>query len=290
MTAADLAKLVFLSAIWGGSFIFLRVAVPEAGPLLTSILRTVLAGLALLAYARISGVTMDWRRNLKAFALVGLFAGAIPFTCFSYAALVLPAAYSAVLNATAPLFSALLSVLMLGERLTLGKLAGLLMGIGGVAILVGAGTLAVSPQTLLAVGACLVAAMCYAMSTMVVKKTGRPGDIHPIAMAAGSLALGGSMMLPALPFALPPAIPSPTALACILAMALLSSGLAQALFIPMIVRIGPTRAMSVSFLIPLFSMVWGVLFLGETVGAATIVGGVVVLLAMALVLSSGRQA
>lgn len=289
MSPADLAKLVFLSAIWGGSFIFLRVAVPEAGPLLTAILRTSLAGLALIAYARMSRVKMDWRRNLKPFAMVGFFAGAVPFTCFSYAALVLPAAYSAVLNATAPLFSALLSVMLLGERLTLLKLAGLLLGIVGVAILVGAGALPLSAHTLLAVAACLVAALCYAMSTMVVKKTGRPGDIHPIAMAAGSLALGGAMMLPALPFALPPAMPSPLALGCILAMALLSSGLAQVLFIPMIVKVGPTRAMSVSFLIPLFSMAWGALFLGEPVGIATVLGGIVVLLAMAMVLSSGRQ-
>lgn len=290
MTAADIAKLVFLSAIWGGSFIFLRIAVPEAGPLLTAILRTSLAGTALLIFARMSKVRMEWRRNLKPFALVGLLAGVVPFTCFSFAALVLPAAYSAVLNATAPLFSALLSVLLLGEKLTLRKLCGLLLGITGVAILVGAGALPLTAHTLAAVGACLLAAAGYALSTIVVNKTGRPGDIHPIAMAAGSLALGGLMMLPALPFALPPVMPSLLALGCIVAMALLSSGLAQALFIPMIVKIGPTRAMSVSFLIPLFSMTWGALFLGEPVGAATLLGGLVVLLAMALVLSSGRRA
>lgn len=290
MTAADIAKLVFLSAIWGGSFIFLRIAVPEAGPLLTAILRTSLAGTALLIFARMSKVRMEWRRNLKPFALVGLLAGVVPFTCFSFAALVLPAAYSAVLNATAPLFSALLSVLLLGEKLTLRKLCGLLLGITGVAILVGAGALPLTAHTLAAVGACLLAAAGYALSTIVVNKTGRPGDIHPIAMAAGLLALGGLMMLPALPFALPPVMPSLLALGCIVAMALLSSGLAQALFIPMIVKIGPTRAMSVSFLIPLFSMTWGALFLGEPVGAATLLGGLVVLLAMALVLSSGRRA
>ncbi|HEY8607060.1 MAG TPA: DMT family transporter [Noviherbaspirillum sp.] len=289
MTAADLAKLVFLSAIWGGSFIFLRIAVPEAGPLLTATLRTAIAGGALLTYARLSKVEMHWRRNLKPFALVGFFAGVLPFTCFSFAALTLPAAYSAVLNATAPLFSALLSVMLLGERLTMGKLAGLVLGIAGVAILVGAGTLPPTLATAVAVGACLLAAAGYALSTIVVKKTGRPGDIHPIAMAAGSLALGGLMMLPTVPFALPDAMPSPLALGCILAMALLSSGLAQALFIPMIVRVGPTRAMSVSFLIPLFSMGWGVLFLGEAVGAATLFGGLVVLAAMAMVLAPGRR-
>lgn len=286
MSVSDLAKLVFLSAIWGGSFIFLRIAVPETGPVLTAALRTGLAGLALMIFALATEVRMDWRRNLKPFAIVGLFAGVIPFSCFSFAALHLPAAHSAVLNATAPLFGAVFSVIWLEETLTLRKLAGLLLGIVGVGILVGIGSVAMRAPTLLAIAACLAAAASYAMSSIIVQKTGKPGGIHPIAMATGSLALGGLMMLPALPFSLPPAMPSGLALGCIAAMSLLSSGLAQALFIPLIVKVGPTRAMCVSFLIPLFSMLWAFLFLQESVGWSTLAGGVVVLMAMGLVLTS----
>lgn len=290
MSLADLAKLVFLSAIWGGSFIFLRVAVPETGPLLTATLRTTLAGVALMAYASATGVQMHWRANLKPYVVVGLSAAAIPFTCFSFAALYLPAAHSAVLNSTAPLFGAVFSILWLAERLTLSRLAGLVLGILGVAILVGAGTVELNPSTLVAVAACLTAAACYALSSIIVKKTGKPGGIHPIAMATGSLVLGGLMMLPTIPFSLPPAMPSTLALICVGAMSLLSSGLAQALFIPLIVKVGPTRAMSVSFLIPLFSMLWGVIFLDEAIGMATLVGGIVVLTAMGLVLAPSRPA
>jgi len=289
MSFADLAKLVFLSAIWGGSFIFLRVAAPEAGPLLTATLRTTLAGLALVAFATATRVKMDWRANLKPFAVVGLFAVVIPFSCFAFAALHLPASHSAVLNATALLFGAVFSMIWLSERLTLQKLAGLLLGIAGVAVLVGAGSVALTPVMLVAVGACLIAAAGYALSSIIVKKTGHPDGIHPIAMAAGSMALGSVVMLPTVPFALPAAMPSLTALACILAMALLSSGLAQALFIPLIVKVGPTRAMSVSFLIPLFSMLWAFLFLQEPIGMSTVVGGGVVLLAMGLVLGGSRN-
>lgn len=289
MAAADLVKLVFLSAIWGGSFIFLRIAVPETGPLLTATLRTALAGAALMMFARLTGVQMHWRRNLKPFAVVGLFAGVIPFTCFSFAALHLPAAHSAVLNATAPLFGAAFSVAWLAERLTMQKLAGLLLGIAGVAVLVGVGTLPLDTATLLAIAACLVAAACYALSSIIVKKTGAPGGIHPIAMATGSLALGGAMMLPSVPFSLPQAMPSMLALGCILVMSLLSSGLAQAIFIPLIVKVGPTRAMCVSFLIPLFSMLWAFIFLHESVGLSTLVGGAIVLAAMALVLSASQH-
>lgn len=284
MSAADVVKLVFLSAIWGGSFIFLRVAVPEAGPLLTATLRTTLAGIALVAFAQATGVKMNWRANIKPFAVVGLFAVAIPFSCFAFAALYLPAAYSAVLNATAPLFGAVFSVIWLAERLTIQRLAGLMLGMAGVAILVGAGSLALDAPTLAAVAACLVAAAGYAASSIIVKKTGKPGGIPPIAMAAGSLALGSVMMLPTMPFSMPRTMPSPVALACISALALLSSSVAQALFIPLIVKVGPTRAMTVSFLIPLFSMLWAFLFLHEPIGTGTIAGGTVVLAAMGLVL------
>ena len=289
MSFADLAKLVFLSAIWGGSFIFLRVAAPEAGPLLTATLRTTLAGLALVAFAAATRVKMDWRANLKPFAVVGLFAVVIPFSCFSFAALHLPAAHSAVLNATAPLFGAVFSMIWLAEKLTMQKLAGLLLGIAGVAVLVGAGSVALNATTLAAVAACLAAAAAYALSSIIVKKTGHPDGIHPIAMTAGSMVLGSVVMLPTVPFSLPPAVPSAAALACILAMALLSSGLAQALFIPLIVKVGPTRAMSASFLIPLFSMLWAFLFLHESVGMSTLAGGAVVLVAMGLVLTAPQR-
>lgn len=293
MSPFDLAKLVFLAAIWGGSFIFLRVAVPEVGPLLTALLRVTIAAVVLVAYAALIGVRMNWRRNVRSYALVGLFAAALPFSFFSYASLHLPAAYSALLNSTAPLFGALFSVFYLAERLTVLKLAGLATGMAGVAVLVGAGALTLNLQTLVAAAACLAAAACYAISSIVVKKTGRPqgglsGGIHPIAMAAGSMAFGGLIMAPVLPFSLPPAMPSALALGCVAGLSLLSSGVAQALFIPLIVKVGPTRAMSVSFLIPLFSMLWGVVFLKEAVGVFTLVGGAIVLLAMGLVLSASH--
>ncbi|GAA4022079.1 DMT family transporter [Actimicrobium antarcticum] len=291
MAPLDLFKLIFLAAIWGGSFIFLRVAVPEIGPVMTAMLRVSMAAVVLLVYAKLIGVQLHWRRHLQPFALVAVFAAVIPFSCFSFASLYLPAAYSAVLNSTAPLFGALFSVLWLAERMSLQKLTGLALGVGGVAVLVGAGALVLNVQVLLAAAACLFAAACYAVSSIIVKKTGHSDDgqhIHPIAMATGSMVLGALIMLPLLPWVMPATMPSTRALLCVTALSMLSSGVAQALFIPLIVRIGPTRAMSVSFLIPLFSMLWGYLFLGEAVRLATLGGAGIVLLAMGLVLSASH--
>jgi drug/metabolite transporter (DMT)-like permease len=292
MPVSDLAKLLFLGAVWGGAFIFLRVAVPEVGPLLTSALRVSLAAFVLVSYAIVTGVGMHWRRNLKPYAIVGLFAAAIPFSCFSFAALYLPAAYLAVLNSTAPLFGAVFSVMWLDDRLTVSKLIGLITGIVGVAILVGAGSFELNIITLLAAAACLAAAASYAVSSIIVKKIVRRSEqhagLHPIAIAAGSLVFGAFVMVPVIPFSLPPVMPSLLALTCIAGLSIVSSGIAQAMFIPLIVKIGPTRAMSVTFLIPLFSMLWGFIFLNESVKASTLVGSAVVLAAMGLVLSSSR--
>jgi drug/metabolite transporter (DMT)-like permease len=296
MSPSDLSKLIFLAAIWGGSFIFMRISVPEVGVILTATLRISLAGFSLLLFTYLHRVPMMWRLNVKFYAVVGFFSAALPFSCFSFAAQYLPSAYSAVLNSTAPLFGALFSILWLSDRLTLRKLSGLLLGITGVTVLVGAGTILLNLQTLLAAFACLVAAASYAISSILVKKLGdhqhadlegpaRTG-IHPYAMASGSLAMGGLMLLPALPFSLPAVMPSNIALASLLALSLLSSALAQIIFIPLIGRVGPTRAMSVTFLIPIFGMLWGYLFLHEPVRMSTVIGSAIVLTAMRLILTS----
>ena len=291
MAALDVAKLIFLAAIWGCSFIFLRVIVPEVGPLMTALLRMSLASIALISFATLIGTKLQWRRNFKPYVAVGLFATVLPFSCFSYASQFLPAAYSALLNATSPLFGALFSVLWLAERMSAQKLVGLATGVFGVGVLVGAGALVLDMATVGAAALCLLAAASYAVSSIIVKKTGHPqdgsdGHIDPIAMATGSMACGALMLLPALPFIIPDSLPSMPAIGAVLGLSLLSSALAQAMFIPMIVRIGPTRAMSVGFLIPMFGMLWGYVFLDEHVANSTLAGGAIVLLAMGLVLSA----
>jgi drug/metabolite transporter (DMT)-like permease len=293
MKPLDVIKLVFLAAIWGCSFIFLRVIVPEIGPLMTALLRMALSAIALMGFALVIGTRMHWRKNAVNFAWVGLFATVMPFTCFSFASQYLPAAYSALLNATSPLFGALFSVLWLAERMSMRKLAGLALGVAGVAVIVGAGALALNLQSLGAIAACLFAAASYAISSIIVKRTGHPADgsdhhIDPIAMATGSMVMGALILLPALPFILPAHFPTLPAVGAILGLSLLSSGVAQAMFVPLIVRIGPTKAMSVAFLIPVFGILWGYLFLGERVATATLVGGAIVLAAMALVLSASH--
>jgi drug/metabolite transporter (DMT)-like permease len=296
MSSTDLLKLFFLAAVWGASFIFMRISVPEFGVILTAALRILLAGLSLLAFAYLQNVPLLWRKNVKFYAVVGFFSAALPFSCFAFAAQFLPSAYSAVINSTAPLFGALFSVFWLSDRLSVHKLIALLLGISGVTILVGAGSLLINLHTLLATFAGLIAAASYAISSILIKKLGQQKStgialtadkgIHPYAMASGSLLVGAMMLLPACAFSFPEFMPTNKAIFSLMALSLMSTALAQAIFIPLISRIGPTRAMTVTFLIPIFGMLWGYLFLHEEIHTSTIVGSAIVLMAMGLILRS----
>lgn len=289
LSTADMAKLGLLAAIWGASFILMRLAVPETGPLLAALLRIMLAAVALFIFVQIKHIPMHWQRSLKAYSLAGLFGAALPFTLLSYAALHLPAALSALLNATCPLFGALFSMLWLKERLTAGKALGLILGICGVGLMVGTESLAKEKFTWLALAACLAGPACFAISAIIIKHNTcprKPDKIAPLAMAAGSMILAAAIMLPLLPLALPVHMPSPQAIGWLAALALLPSALAQIIFIPLIANIGPTRAMSVAFLIPLFSILWGLIFLQETLPLVSLLGGCAVIAATALILKT----
>jgi drug/metabolite transporter (DMT)-like permease len=289
LSKLDLIKLGLLAAIWGGSFIGMRIAVPEIGTLLSATLRIVLAAIALILFTYISQIQLHWQRNFKVYIATGLFGAVLPFALFSYAAQHLPAALSALFNATCPLFGALFSMLWLAERISLRKLIGLILGIGGVWLLAGAGALLNSQPTFLSVIACLISPACFAISGVIVKhhtctQKLSANRIEPLAMAAGSMLAASLMLLPTLPFSLPAHAPSTMAITLIIALALFPSALAQIIFIPLVARIGPTRAMSVSFLIPLFSILWGVIFLQESIGFSCLLGGFTVLAATGLVI------
>lgn len=289
LSRLDVVKLGLLAAMWGASFIGMRIAVPEVGTLLSATLRIALAAIALLLFAHINQIPLNWQRNLKAYTAAGLFGAALPFALFSYAAQHIPAALSALLNATCPLFGAFFSMLWLAERLSLRKLVGLMIGVGGVWWLVGGGSLLQTQPTLLSVMACLISPACFAISGVIVKhhtctQKLSINRIEPLAMATGSMLAASLMLLPTLPFSLPTQIPSGMAIALVVALALFPSALAQIMFIPLVAKIGPTRAMSVSFLIPLFSMLWGVIFLQEAIGLSCLLGGLTVLAATGLVI------
>jgi drug/metabolite transporter (DMT)-like permease len=284
VNGADYARLVLLAALWGGAFVFLRVAAPVLGPAWTAECRVLLGGLALLGWLRLSGLDPGLRRHARFYLLIGTVSIAAPFALYSYAAMHAPASLLSIVNATAPIFGLAWSALFRDERVTLGKAAGLALGIVGVALIArpldGA---AVAPQ-LAPLAAALAACCCYGATGVLMKRFS--SGASPRAMAAGNQLAAALVLLPLLPFFPPLAAPTPVVIANVLALALLASGVAFLLYFRLIADVGATRALTVTYLIPLFGVLWGWIFLGETLPAAALAGGALILAGTMLVTRS----
>jgi drug/metabolite transporter (DMT)-like permease len=281
MRSADLVRLLALAAIWGASFLFMRILAPVLGVLWTVEIRVVVAGAAMLLFIAATGRTMRFGTNWKQYLVVGTLNSALPFALFSYAALTLPAGYSAIVNATSPLWGALVGAMALGEQLSARKIAGLFIGIAGVAFLVRLGPAQFTPQVMLAALACVGAAICYGVAGAYSKKAS--AGIAPPLMATGSQFGAALVLLPFLP--LSPLRGEVTAFIIVIvcALALLCSAVAYLIYFHLIADLGPTKALTVTFLIPLFALLWGALFLHETVNLNTLIGCALVVLATWLV-------
>lgn len=282
MKPDDLARLFALAAIWGASFLFFRMAVPSLGAVWLAELRVSIAALAMLGYLSVVGARLDVRAHWRAYVMMGLLNAALPWTLYAYAGLHLGAGTMAILNATTPFFGALCGALWLGERLTARKLAGLMLGVAGVTMVVGLGPIALTTDVLLGTAACVGATLCYAVSTTLLKRIG--AGVQPIALSTATLIVATLAIAPFLPPVPPASAFTPPVIVAVLGVSLVCSALAFVLFFRLIANIGPTRSLTVTFLIPVFGVLWGAVFLGEAVGAGTIAGGLTVLAATALVI------
>lgn len=285
MRTADRLALLALSALWGGGFLFVRIAVPEFGPFALVATRVLLAGLLMLAWsAARGGVPPFWRRGRDYLVLSALNV-AIPFTLSSWALLTVPASLAAIIMATVPFFTAPLAAFRLRTNPSPRQILGLLVGFGGVSILVGFGTVAITPDNLTAIGALLATAFFYSVGGIYTARnfTG----VSPIEATLGQQ-FGALVLL--LPFALafpPRGVPSPAAIFSLLLLTVFATVVAYLLFFRLISAVGPTQTAMTAYLIPLFGVVWGVLLLGETVGPATVAGMAVILAGVLLVTGAG---
>lgn len=280
MNAASLARLLALSAIWGASFLFMRIGAPALGPVWLMEARVLLAGLFLALLALSLRKPLAWRRHWRHYLVLGALNSALPFLLFGYAALTLTAALLSILNATAPLWGALLAAVW-QRKLPDGRtLTGLALGVAGVSVLVGFDRIALQPGAGLAMVASLGAACCYGVASLYAKSA-RSSD--PFANAHGSMWAATLLLLPAVPFFPAPQTPGPDILVAVLVLGVVCSGVAYQLYFRLISDIGAAPALTVTFLIPLFGVLWGGLFLDEQVGWHTLVGGAVIITGTALV-------
>jgi drug/metabolite transporter (DMT)-like permease len=278
--------LLALAAAWGLSLSLLRVIAPVLGPVMTAFSRVAVAALSLLLIALL--LKNPWHGLHSHYKVIwmGIFSAALPFAFFSFAAKFLPAAYMAVINATSPMFGALLAYFLLGESLTIRKVMGMLLGVAGVGMLVGLSPVVNNWHTWLAVGSCLMAGLCYGYASVYTKKYLR--DQPVFAMTTFSLCAAAVFWLPwAMAFTdfsqMVPLVSMKVLLAVLLLSLCCTSG-PQMGYFKLLSEVGPTKALTVTFLIPLFGMAWGWVLLGEMIKPYTLLGAGVVLLSTALVL------
>lgn len=280
VTTRHFAQLLALSALWGSSFLFIRIASPVLGPLVLAEARVLLACGVLLLALKLSGIRLQrvWWPEL---ALVGLLSVALPFVLYAWAGLHIPAGYSALLNTSAVLFGALASAWLGEDRITRRKLLGCALGFVGVALVVRLGPVAMTPTVVLAALACVGGAACYGMCTPLMKRATR--RMPTLAIAAGSHLVSALMLAGPAAWALPEARLSTAAALSVLVMGVVTSGGAFWMHLRIIERVTPVAAMAPTFLIPVFGVGWGYWVLGEPMGAGTLLGGLLVLAAAALV-------
>ena len=281
MKKADAIELTGLAAIWGASFLFMRMGAAEFGPVALAAVRVWGATLFLLPLLALRGQADALRQHWKPIFVVGITNSALPFLCFSYAALSITAGLSSIFNASTPLFGALIAWLWLKDRLTPSRLLGLAIGFLGVLWLAwDKASFKPGASSGWAVLACLAATSLYGLSGSFTKRflTGVP----PLAVATGSQL--SSALLLAVPAVLwwPATLPSPTAWTAAALLAVGCTGIAYILFFRLIAAIGPANALSVTFLIPVFAVLWGWMFLHEGLTAQMLVGCAVILLGTSL--------
>ncbi|HYF79819.1 MAG TPA: DMT family transporter [Symbiobacteriaceae bacterium] len=286
MSPKQLSALLILSALWGGSFLFMRIAAPSLGPIVLIWLRVGLAGLALLGYGAVVGRLARPGRLWKEYLVIGAINSALPFCLIAFSSVTLPASMTAPLNATTPLFGAVIAAVWIGETLTVRKVLGLLMGVVGVAVLMGLGPIPWSGDTMLAAGASLLAAVSYGVGAVYTKARVQGGDAR--VLSTYSQLFAALLLTPLVPFAWPQATPSGEVVISVVALAILCTSVGYLLYFYLIMTAGPTRATMVTYLSPAFGMLWGTLLLNERLGVASFVGFGLILASVGLVTGAGR--
>lgn len=290
MKPRDGLEFLLLAALWGGSYLFMRVAAPEFGPVALIALRVAIAAACLLPVLWLRGGFGELKAHAGPIAVVGLISSALPFVLIAYALLSVTAGFAAILNATSPLFGAVVAHVWLRDRLSPSQALGLLIGFAGVVVLVWGKASFQPGGSGWAILAALGATLLYGIATSFAKK--RLAGVNPLAIATGSQ-LGAALAL--LPFAIGYWPPSPLPLKAwlsALALGVACTGVAYVLYFRLLANLGPTRAISVTFLIPVFGMLWGGLFIHEAITINMLVGGGVILVGTALtigLLKVGRR-
>ncbi|MFU2328229.1 DMT family transporter [Pseudomonas sp. NFX98] len=289
MNPVDIFRLLSLAAIWGASFLFMRIIAPVIGSIPTAFFRVSIAAAGLLVILGLMRISWDFKGKLKTVMLLGVINSGIPATLYSVAAQVLPAGYSSIFNATTPLMGVLIGGLFFHERLTGAKLGGVFLGLFGVGVLTRAGPVAFDMELLMGAVACLLATTCYGFAGFLARRwLDQAGGLDSRLSALGSMLGATLFLLPLFGYSVisqPPASWGGWSVwLSLLGLGLGCTAFAYIIYFRLLSSIGPVKSMTTTFLIPLFGVLWGGLFLDEPLSMAHVYGGVLIAVALWLVL------
>lgn len=289
MSAREFGVLVGLGAIWGASFMFIKVGSTELQPFALVEMRLGLAALVLLVVVSTQrDVLTAMKDNWFHLVVMGLINCAIPYTLITWGETYISSGLAAIFNACAPLWAAVLGLFWAwGEKLSAGRMLGVLLGMAGVVLTV-SGNLAGGQETsmqLLGQGAVLLAALSYAISGIYGRRMLR--GVPSLAPAAGQLLTGALMLLPFAVFQLPAHMPGWEALGAVATLAIAGTALASLLFYWLLARVGAARTLLVTYLLPGFALIWGALILSEAITLVSVLGLVLVLFGISITSGSG---
>jgi drug/metabolite transporter (DMT)-like permease len=289
----DTLRLLALSAIWGASFLFMRIIAPVIGTIPTAFFRVSIAAVGLLVILGLMRISWDFKGKLKTVMLLGVINSGVPATLYSVAAQVLPAGYSAIFNATTPLMGVLIGGLFFHEKLTAAKLGGVFLGLFGVGILTRAGPVAFDMDLLMGALACLLATTCYGFAGFLARRwLDQAGGLDSRLSALGSMLGATLLLLPLFGYSVisqPPASWGGWSVwLSLLGLGLGCTALAYIVYFRLLTSVGPVKSMTVTFMIPPFGVLWGALLLDEPLSMAHIYGGVLIAAALWLVLKASK--
>ena len=294
MRTTDSLRLLLLAAIWGASFLFMRIAVPALGAINTAFLRVLCGALGLLEVMTVMRIPRRFDGKLGWAMLLGVINSGLPFLMYCLAAQVLPAGYSAILNATAPLMGVIIGAALFSEKLTFSKVLGMLVGFTGIILISTTGEVVLSHTLVLGIVACLVATTCYGFAGFLAKRwIGARGGLDATKVAFGSQIGASLFLLPFFAFSAPQTPTTqwlnPEVWGCILAVGFICTALAYILYFRLLADIGPLRTLTVTFMIPPFGIFWGWLVLGEQINQGFIGASVLIVFSIWLVNSNGLE-
>ncbi len=273
-------KLIMLAAIWGGSFLFMRIAANPLGPAVLIEARVLCAAITLLLVSFYLKRKLSFNAHSKHFFILGLFNTALPFLCFAYAAQTLNASTLAILNSTAPIWAAIIGAIWTKTALESKVLLGLGIGVTGVTVLVGWDAFNIGQEAIIPIFAAVMAAFSYGIASNYTKTAPK---VEAFNNAHGSMWAAVLIVLPFVFFMPMREAPDLTITTSVILLGAVCTGLAYLLYFNLINELGAPSALSVTFLIPVFGILWGNLFLDEAIGINTIVGSILVITGTMLV-------